>query len=59
VNANWHRRHVMRKRPSLEQRVRWHLAHAKACGYRDIPRTIAEELVTRRQPTSHKTSLTQ
>jgi hypothetical protein len=47
MNANWHRRHVMPTRPSLEQRVRWHLAHAKACGCRKIPRIIAAEIKRR------------
>jgi len=47
MNASWHRRHVMPARPSLEQRVRWHLAHAKACGCREIPRTIAAEIKRR------------
>jgi len=47
MNACWHRRHAMRTRPSLEQRVHWHLAHAKACGCREIPRTIAAEIKRR------------
>jgi hypothetical protein len=47
MNANWHRRHVMPTRPSLEQRVRWHLAHSKACGCRKIPRIIAAEIKRR------------
>ena len=29
MNASWHQRHAMRTRASLEQRVRWHLAHAR------------------------------
>jgi hypothetical protein len=26
--------------PTMEQRVRWHTAHAKACGCREIPATV-------------------
>jgi hypothetical protein len=34
----------MPKRPTLAQRVDWHLAHAKACGCREIPKTVLAEL---------------
>jgi hypothetical protein len=44
MNAQWHEKHPMPKNPTLEQRVDWHLAHAKACGCRKIPRTVAAEL---------------
>ena len=44
MNATWHQRHAMPKSPSLEKRVRWHMAHAKACGCRGIPQPIVAEL---------------
>jgi hypothetical protein len=45
LNATWHREHVMPKNPSLEQRLRWHVAHARACGCRrDLPPAIVAEL---------------
>lgn len=44
LNKSWHERHVMPKNPSIEQRLRWHVAHAKACSCREMPRTILEEL---------------
>jgi hypothetical protein len=44
ISARWHEQHPMPKRASLSQRVRWHVAHAKACGCRDIPRTVLTEL---------------
>jgi hypothetical protein len=44
MSARWHEQHPMPKRASLSQRVRWHVAHAKACGCRDIPRTVLTEL---------------
>ncbi|MGD1019600.1 MAG: hypothetical protein ABSA12_09800 [Verrucomicrobiia bacterium] len=49
MNGSWHQRHPMPKKPTLEQRVNWHLAHAKACGCREIPKTVKAELRRRRQ----------
>jgi hypothetical protein len=46
----------MPARATLAQRVRWHAAHARACGCRAMPASIAAELrtrervVTRRKP---------
>lgn len=47
LNATWHEKHPMPKNATLEQRVSWHVRHAKACGCREIPRTIAREMKTR------------
>jgi len=44
VNARWHESHVMPKAATLDQRVRWHLAHARHCGCRAIPATVVAEL---------------
>ena len=44
LNANWHRQHPMMKNPSLEKRLRWHLAHARACGCRGIPQSLLVEI---------------
>jgi hypothetical protein len=44
LNAAWHRTHPMPARPTLAQRVRWHLAHAKHCACRPIPGTVRAEL---------------
>lgn len=49
-NEAWHRRHPMPERASLEQRIAWHQAHAKACACREIPRSLRAELARR-----HKT----
>jgi hypothetical protein len=38
MNPGWHKRHRMPKPASLDQRVRWHLAHVRACGCREIPK---------------------
>ena len=45
--ADWHREHPMPVKPTIDQRVRWHLAHARACGCRPIPRTVLAELRAR------------
>jgi hypothetical protein len=37
----------MPKNATMDQRVTWHLAHAKACGCRTIPKTVAAELKRR------------
>jgi hypothetical protein len=46
-NASWHEGHPMPARASLDQRVVWHLAHAKACGCRGIPDTVLREVERR------------
>lgn len=51
MNAAWHKSHPMPKNPSLSDRVRWHVAHAKACGCREMPPTVLAELGRRRGPT--------
>ncbi len=39
-NAVWHKRNRMPRNPTLNQRVTWHLAHARACGCRPIPKSV-------------------
>jgi hypothetical protein len=38
----------MPKNPTLDQRIEWHLAHAKACGCRAIAGETLRELRRRR-----------
>ena len=47
INEAWHRAHLMPKNPSLDERVRWHVAHAEACGCRPIPDTVKREISRR------------
>ena len=47
INAAWHRAHPMPKNPTLDQRIEWHLAHAKACGCRKIAGKLRDEMVKR------------
>jgi nicotinate dehydrogenase subunit B len=50
MNAIWHQRHTMPKNSSLEKRMRWHLAPAKACACRGIPRLMVAEMRRRGVP---------
>jgi hypothetical protein len=50
VNADWHRENRMPKNANLDQRVTWHIEHAKACRCREkMPASIAGEIARRRQ----------
>jgi hypothetical protein len=47
LNADWHRANPIPTNPTLDQRIAWHLEHAKACGCRDIPETLRAEIARR------------
>jgi len=47
LNREWHLSHRMPKNPTLEQRLEWHLEHAKNCKCRPITGKIAEEMKRR------------
>jgi hypothetical protein len=47
LNADWHRKHPMPARASLDQRLQWHRRHAKACACREIPAPIVAEMKRR------------
>jgi hypothetical protein len=36
VNAEWHRANKMPKNPTPQQRLDWHVRHAKACACRPL-----------------------
>jgi hypothetical protein len=44
INAAWHKANPMPKNPTLDQRMAWHVAHAKACGCREIPPKLRAEI---------------
>jgi hypothetical protein len=50
LNRAWHAAHPMPRPATLADRVRWHVAHAKACACRPIPATVAAELRRRSKP---------
>ncbi|MCW5695453.1 MAG: hypothetical protein KIS96_01830 [Bauldia sp.] len=47
INAAWHEANPMPKNATLDQRVAWHIAHAKACGCREIPPSVMAEIERR------------
>jgi hypothetical protein len=44
VNAAWHAKHAMPPRATFDQRIAWHLAHAKHCACRPMPPTLRAAL---------------
>jgi hypothetical protein len=54
LDAAWHRGHPMPKHPTLEERLAWHVAHAKRCACRPMPASVAAELEARRHRTSQR-----
>ncbi len=44
LNADWHRVNVMPKKPTLEQRVAWHVEHSANCACRPMPESIRAAL---------------
>ena len=47
INAAWHKANPMPKNPTLDQHIAWHVAHAKACGCRQIAGQLREEMLRR------------
>jgi hypothetical protein len=47
MNTAWHKAHLMPKNPTLDQRIAWHLDHAKNCGCRPIAGKIRDEILKR------------
>jgi len=44
LNKEWHLAHPMPKKPTLEQRIEWHVQHARHCHCREIPANLKAEL---------------
>ena len=42
INRTWHAAHPMPPRATTVERLKWHRAHAKACGCRPIPSSLLE-----------------
>ena len=47
MNEKWHSTHHMPKNPTMDERVTWHLEHAKECACRPIPEEIKKEIERR------------
>ncbi len=46
-NALWHSKNKMPKNATTQQRIKWHLAHQRNCGCREIPEKLKEEIKKR------------
>ena len=44
LNKTWHLKHIMPKNQTLEQRINWHLAHAKNCACRPMSEKLKQEI---------------
>lgn len=44
MNTQWHRRHVLPKNASLEERISWHREHQEACACRPIPPKLLAQM---------------
>lgn len=49
TNKLWHEKNRMPKNPTLQQRIEWHLAHAKVCQCRPIPPSILQVVKERQR----------
>lgn len=47
INKEWHLAHLMPKNATLDQRIQWHIEHAKNCNCREMPEKIKEEIKKR------------
>lgn len=48
MNKEWHESHPMPKNPTLEQRMEWHIEHARHCHCRPIPPKLQDEINKRK-----------
>lgn len=48
LNKDWHLQHRMPERPTMEERIKWHLEHVKHCGCRSIPPKLVAEIEKRK-----------
>ncbi len=44
LNKEWHRSHRMPLKATREQRIAWHVAHARVCACREIPASIKSDV---------------
>jgi len=44
LNKEWHQSHAMPPRATRERRIKWHAAHAVACGCRAVPQSIRADV---------------
>jgi len=44
INKEWHLKNKMPKNPTLEERINWHIEHAKNCRCIEMPESIKKEI---------------
>jgi len=47
INKVWHLANKMPKKPTIDQRIKWHLEHVKNCDCRPLVGKILEEIKKR------------
>lgn len=47
INAEWHKKNKMPKNPTIDNKIRWHIEHAKNCRCRPLGGKILEEIKKR------------
>ena len=40
INREWHKAHRMPKNATEQERLRWHVAHARHCACREMPDSL-------------------
>ena len=48
LNREWHLAHPMPKKPTIMQRIEWHIEHSKHCRCREIPPKLKAEMKNRK-----------
>lgn len=48
INSAWHAKNIMPKKPTLDDRVNWHLEHSKNCSCRPLEGKILDEIKKRK-----------
>ena len=49
INAEWHKVHKMPKNPSQDERIEWHIEHAKQCQCWPIPAKLQAAIAKRKR----------
>jgi len=44
INREWHLANRMPKNPTQEERLNWHINHAKNCTCREMPQKLIDEI---------------
>lgn len=44
LNREWHLKNKMPKNPTMEERLKWHIAHAQNCQCREMSEKLKAEI---------------